>query len=38
MENGLEKNIEEAVEYAENWNPYTNTMMRIADCNAQMNI
>lgn len=32
------KRFEEAVEYAENWKPCTNTMMRIADCNAQMNI
>ena len=38
MENGLEKNIEEAIQYAENWKPCTNTMMRIADCNAQMNL
>lgn len=32
------KRFEESVEYAENWKPCTNTMMRIADCNAQMNI
>lgn len=32
------KRFEEAVAYAENWKPCTNTMMRIADCNAQMNI
>lgn len=32
------KRFEEAVEYAENWKPCTNTMMRIADCNAQMNL
>lgn len=32
------KRFEEAVEYAENWKPCTNTMMRITDCNAQMNI
>ena len=32
------KRFEEAVQYAENWKPCTNTMMRIADCNAQMNI
>ena len=32
------KRFEEAIQYAENWKPCTNTMMRIADCNAQMNI
>lgn len=32
------KRFEEAVQYAENWKPCTNTMMRIADCNAQMNL
>lgn len=32
------KRFEEAVQYAENWKPCANTMMRIADCNAQMNI
>lgn len=32
------KRFEEAVQYAQNWKPCTNTMMRIADCNAQMNI
>lgn len=32
------KRFEEAVQYAENWKPCTNTMTRIADCNAQMNI
>lgn len=29
------KRFEEAVEYAENWKPCTNTMMRIADCNGK---
>lgn len=32
------KRFEEAVQYAQNWKPCTNTTMRIADCNAQMNI
>lgn len=32
------KRFEEAIKYSENWKPCTNTMMRIADCNAQMNI
>ena len=32
------KRFEEAVEYAKNWKPCTNTMMLIRDCNAQMNI
>lgn len=32
------RRFEEAVQYAENWKPCTNTMMRIADCNAQMNL
>lgn len=32
------KRFEEAVQYAENWKPCTNTMMRIECCNAQMNI
>lgn len=32
------KRFEEAVEYAENWKPCANTMMRIADCNAQINM
>lgn len=30
--------FEEAVEYARNWKPCTNTMMMIMDCNAQMSI
>ena len=29
---------EEAIKYAENWKPCTNTKMMILDCNAQMNI
>lgn len=32
------KRFEEAVEYAKNWKPCTNTMMMIKDCNAQMSI
>lgn len=32
------KRFEEAVQYAGNWKPCTNTMMRIVDCNAKMNI
>lgn len=32
------RRFEEAVEYAENWKPCTNTMMRIADCNTKMNL
>lgn len=32
------KRFEEAVEYAENWKPCTNTKMLIAGCNAQMNL
>lgn len=32
------KRFEEAVEYAENWKPCTNTMMLITGCNAQMNL
>ena len=32
------KRFEESVEFVENWKPCANTMMRIADCNAQMNI
>lgn len=30
------KRFDEAVEYARNWKPCTNTMMMIADCNTQM--
>lgn len=30
------KRFDEAVEYARNWKPCTNTMMTISDCNAQM--
>lgn len=30
--------FDEAVEYARNWKPCTNTMMMILDCNAQMSI
>ena len=30
--------FDEAVEYARNWKPCTNTAMLIADCNAQMSI
>lgn len=30
--------FDEAVEYARNWKPCTNTMMMITDCNAQMSI
>lgn len=29
---------EDALKYAENWKPCTNTMMMITDCNAQMSI
>lgn len=32
------KRFEEAVQYAENWKPCTNTKMLIAGCNAQMNL
>lgn len=32
------KRFDEAVEYAKNWKPCTNTMMMISDCNAQTNI
>lgn len=32
------KRFDEAVEYARNWKPCTNTMMMIADCNAQINL
>lgn len=32
------KRFDEAVEYARNWKPCTNTMMKIADCNAQINM
>lgn len=32
------KRFDEAVEYARNWKPCTNTVMMIADCNAQMSI
>lgn len=32
------KRFDEAVEYAKNWKPCTNTVMMIADCNAQMAI
>lgn len=35
--NNVPKNrFDEAVEYARNWKPCTNTTMMIADCNAQM--
>lgn len=30
------KRFDEAVEYARNWKPCTNTVMMISDCNAQM--
>lgn len=30
------KRFDEAVEYARNWKPCTNTLMMIADCNAQI--
>ena len=30
------KRYDEAIEYAKNWKPCTNTLMRIRDCNAQM--
>lgn len=30
------KRFDEAVEYARNWKPCTNTMMMISDCNAQI--
>lgn len=32
------RRFDEAVEYARNWKPCTNTMMMIADCNTQMAI
>lgn len=32
------KRFDEAVEYAKNWKPCTNTMMMIEDCNAQMSV
>lgn len=32
------KRFDEAVEYARNWKPCTNTMMMISDCNAQINM
>lgn len=32
------KRYEEAVSYAENWKPCTNTQMRIEQCNAQQNL
>lgn len=32
------KRFEEAVKYAKNWKPCTNTMMLISDCNAQLNV
>lgn len=32
------KRFDEAVEYARNWKPCTNTVMMITDCNAQMSI
>lgn len=32
------KRFDEAVEYAKNWKPCTNTMMKICGCNAQMNL
>lgn len=32
------KRFEEAVEYAKNWKPCTNTLMMIKECNAQMRI
>lgn len=30
--------FEESMEYVRNWHPYTNTVMMIRDCNAQMSI
>lgn len=32
------KRFDEAVEYAKNWKPCTNTIMMISDCNAQLNV
>ena len=32
------KRFDEALEYAKNWKPCTNTMMMIEDCNAQLNV
>lgn len=32
------KDYEQAIKYAKNWKPCTNTMLMIRDCNAQMNI
>lgn len=32
------KRFEEAVEYAKNWKPCTNTQMKIDDCNAKLNV
>lgn len=32
------KRFDEAVEYAKNWKPCTNTQMMIEDCNAQLNV
>lgn len=32
------KRFDEAVEYAKNWKPCTNTQMMIDDCNAQLNV
>lgn len=32
------KRFDEAVEYAKNWKPCTNTMMMISDCNAQIRL
>lgn len=34
----LKLRYEEAIKYAEDWKPCTNTKMMILDCNAQMNI
>ena len=31
------KKFEEAVEYAQTWNPCTNTLLLIKECNSQMN-
>lgn len=37
--NNVPKNrFNEAVEYARNWKPCTNTVMMIADCNEQLNV
>lgn len=32
------RRFDEAVDYAKNWKPCTNTMMMICNCNAQMNL